>query len=161
MIDGIYLLLGTNLGDKKSNLMKAKVLINKQLGTIVNQSHTYETAAWGITDQASFLNEIIEIKSKLTPKQMLSKINEIEKELGRVRKVKWGERLIDIDILYFQHQVHSSDNLKIPHPGIPDRRFTLIPLVELNADFNHPVLNKTNQQLLDQCRDTLQVKKVG
>lgn len=161
MIDGIYLLLGTNLGDKKSNLLKAKALINRQLGTIINQSYTYETAAWGITDQASFLNEVVEIKSILTPKQMLSKINEIEKEMGRVRQVKWGERLIDIDILYFQHQVHSTDNLKIPHPGIPDRRFTLIPLVELNAAFNHPLLNKTNQQLLDQCKDSLQVKKVG
>jgi len=160
MIDGIYLLLGTNLGDKKYNLSQAKALINKQVGVIINQSNTYETAAWGITEQPSFLNAVIEIKSELTPEQMLLKINEIEAEMGRVRKEKWGERLIDIDILYYQHQIHTSDELQIPHPGIPYRRFTLIPLVELNAEFIHPVLNKTNQQLLEQCEDSLEVKKV-
>lgn len=160
MIDGIYLLLGTNLGDKKSNLSKAKDAINKHVGKIIACSKTYETAAWGKTNQPAFLNEVVEVRTTFSPEEMLKLINQIERSMGRVRVEKWGERLIDIDILYYNDKIHNSEKLYIPHPGIPDRRFTLEPLVELNPTFKHPVLNKTNEELLSECSDTLEVKVV-
>lgn len=161
MIDGKYLLLGTNLGDKKSNLTQAKKAINKQLGTIVSESAIYETAAWGKTDQPSFLNQVVQVDTDLTATELLEGISNIEKSLGRKRIEKWGERIIDIDILYYEDSVINMQNLQVPHPGIPTRRFTLIPLVEIAPNFVHPSLNLTNQQLLKKCDDPLEVRKLN
>lgn len=160
MIDGKYLLLGTNLGDKKANLSKARGFITILIGYIINASSIYETAAWGKTDQPSFLNQVVQVSSDLSAFQVLEKITEIEIHLGRERIEKWGERIIDIDILYYDDKVISNENLQIPHPGIPNRKFTLIPLVEISANFIHPILKVTNQQLLDRCQDELKVKKL-
>lgn len=160
MIDGKYLLLGTNLGDKKANLSKARGFITRAIGNISNASSIYETAAWGKTDQPSFLNQVVQVATDLSPLQVLEKIEEIEKCLGRERIEKWGERIIDIDILYYEKQVIDIENLQIPHTGIPNRRFTLIPLVEIAANFVHPVLELSNQQLLERCEDDLQVRKL-
>jgi len=161
MIDGIYLLLGTNLGDKKSNLKEARLAISKSLGDITGYSDIYETKAWGKENQPSFLNQVLEISSDKTPEVLLDNLLTIEKELGRVRKEKWGARLIDIDILYYSDWIHDTRHLKIPHPGIPKRRFTLVPLVELNHEFVHPVLKKSNNELLQECEDRLEVRKVS
>ncbi|MTI22173.1 2-amino-4-hydroxy-6-hydroxymethyldihydropteridine diphosphokinase [Fulvivirga sp. RKSG066] len=160
MIDGIYLLLGTNLGDKKMQLSLAKTAISEQIGEIRQESSIYETAAWGKTDQPSFLNQVVEICSDLDPVKMLEVINTIEQKMGRLRQEKWGERLIDIDILYYKNQICNEPDLQIPHPGIPNRRFTLVPLVELAPNFKHPVLNKTNTELLHACEDDLEVAVV-
>lgn len=160
MTNGIYLLLGSNLGDKKVNLDRAQELINDQVGNIIGASATYETAAWGKTDQPSFYNRVIEISSGLSPINMLRAINLIEHDMGRIRIEKWRERTIDIDILYYESKVLDTPNLKIPHPGIAYRRFTLVPLVELAPDLVHPILNKTNDELLDDCKDMLEVKIV-
>ena len=160
MTKGIYLLLGCNLGDKNANLKQAKTLIQARIGQIEGLSSVYETAAWGKTDQPTFLNQVIEVSTSLSAGSLLSATQQIEKDIGRVRIEKWGERIIDIDLLYYNDNIYSSEHLSIPHPGIPARRFTLVPLVELAPDFIHPVLEKTNRTLLAECQDTLPVNKI-
>ena len=158
-MQGIYILLGTNLGDREENLAQAKHLAVREGVRLLAESAIYETAAWGIEDQPGFLNQVIKVETSLSPEALLETLLSIEAEMGRVRKVKWGERLIDLDILYYHDEVIDSEDLSVPHPGIPDRRFTLVPLVELAADEVHPTLNKTQSQLLEICPDELEVKR--
>jgi 2-amino-4-hydroxy-6-hydroxymethyldihydropteridine diphosphokinase len=148
-----YILLGTNLGDKITNLKTASDKISSLCGNIIIRSGIYETSPWGITDQPSFLNQVIKIESKFTAEKLLENLLFIEKEMGRVRNIKWGERIIDLDILYFNDEIIVKENLKIPHPELHNRKFTLVPLNEIAADYKHPVLNVTNQQLLNRCTD--------
>ncbi len=155
-MDGVYLLLGSNLGDKRSNLQMAVEAIS-EYGDVVNKSSVYETAAWGKTDQPGFLNQVIEISCDLEPHELLKRLQQTEVQLGRQRFEKWGERSIDIDILYFNTQVIESKNLCIPHPEIQHRRFTLVPLNEIAPQFIHPVLQQTQVRLLELCSDQLEV----
>lgn len=155
------LLLGGNIGDKLSFISNAINAIEIQCGELVNQSKIYETEAWGEQDQASFYNQVIVVSSQLTPHILLGTILQIEKDLGRVRFKKWGERVIDIDILFVDSEVIDSKNLIVPHPFIQERRFTLVPLLDvLNKDFIHPKLQKTLVQLYLDCPDQLEVKEV-
>lgn len=160
-MQGIYLLLGTNLGEREENLAQARNLVEEAGIRVLRESSVYETAAWGIEDQPGFLNQVVEVKTELSPLALLERLLSIEEEMGRVRIVKWGERLIDLDILYYNNDQIDSERLNVPHPGIPDRRFTLVPLVELAAEEIHPALNKSQSQLLEACPDTLEVKNVG
>lgn len=157
---GIYLLLGTNLGDRAKNLADARNLLKEQGIELKAVSSIYETDAWGIEDQPGFLNQVLEVATDLGPEALLKTILAVELEMGRVRIQKWGERLIDIDILYYQDQVIDTPELKVPHPQIPNRRFTLVPLAELAAEEVHPVLCKTQQELLAVCPDGLEVRLV-
>lgn len=158
MTNGIYLLSGSNLGDRMAKLARALELIEQEVGSIKAQSQLYQTAAWGIKEQPAFLNQVMEIASDLSPEALLSKLLAIEKKMGREREVKWGERLIDLDILYYGDQLVDNADLKIPHPYIPERRFTLVPLCELAPLLPHPISGKTQLQLLEECPDKLEVK---
>lgn len=158
MTGGIYLLLGSNIGDKKKHFDKAIGLLKKYVGPINSASGIYETAAWGKTDQPSFYNQVLKIETELTPSELLTEVNRIEAELGRVREEKWGERVIDIDILYYHSLIIDKKHLKIPHPQLHNRRFTLVPLCEIAGELNHPKLNKTNSELLKNCTDMLEVE---
>ena len=155
-----YLLIGGNLGNRKDNLLKATSLIKEQCGALTKCSSLYETAAWGITDQPSFLNQALEISTSFNAKQLLRKILKIEKEMGRVRKEKLGPRTIDIDILLFENEIHDLHFLKIPHPEMQHRRFVLTPLAEIDSELMHPVLKKSVAQLLEECPDNLEVRKI-
>jgi 2-amino-4-hydroxy-6-hydroxymethyldihydropteridine diphosphokinase len=155
-----YLLIGGNLGNRKDNLLKATSLIIEQCGTLTRDSSIYETAAWGITDQPSFLNQALAISTSFNARQLLRKILKIEKEMGRVRKEKLGPRIIDIDILLFENEIHDLRFLKIPHPEMQNRRFVLTPLAEIDPGLMHPVLKKTIAQLLEECPDNLEVKRI-
>ena len=130
-MNGIYIGLGTNLGDRNSNLNKAIELISLQIGSVLKESTVHETKPWGKTDQPNFLNMVIKIETKLTPQQLLEKCLSIENEIGRVREEKWGPRLIDIDILYYNNEIINEENLIIPHPFIQEREFVLKPLNEI------------------------------
>jgi 2-amino-4-hydroxy-6-hydroxymethyldihydropteridine diphosphokinase len=156
----VFLLLGSNLGDRLQVLAAAREAIGEQAGSIVTQSAIYETAPWGITDQPAFLNQVIEISTSLLPEDLLRIILNIEHDLGRVRYERWGARVIDIDILYFGQTVMDSARLTLPHPRIQDRRFVLAPLAEIAPRFLHPLLQKTSSKLLEECPDTSAVSKI-
>lgn len=156
----VHLLLGGNIGDRVEVLNNAKKLIAKELGEVLKASQLYETAAWGKEDQNAFLNQVLLVESQSSPKEILHSIQHIENELGRVRYEKWGERLIDIDILFIENEIIDLEDLKVPHPFIQDRRFTLIPLSEISPGFIHPLFNKSINTLLSECTDTLEVKQV-
>ncbi len=154
-----YLLTGSNLGDREQYLDAARDLINEHCCTIIATSSLYETAAWGKTDQPSFLNQALAIDTSLTARQLIRCILKVEKMMGRIRKEKYGPRLIDIDILLFNNEKHNYQFLKLPHPEMPNRRFALLPLSEIAPGIIHPVLNKTIHVLLKECKDELPVKK--
>lgn len=154
-----YLLTGGNLGDREKNLAKARYLIDQQCGSIFKQSSIYETGAWGKTDQPAFLNQALEIYTPLNPRQLIRRILKTEKLMGRVREEKYGPRIIDIDILMFNDEIHHYHFLNLPHPEMQNRRFALLPLAEIAPDLIHPVLKKTIVQLLEECPDDLPVKK--
>ncbi|MEQ8363733.1 MAG: 2-amino-4-hydroxy-6-hydroxymethyldihydropteridine diphosphokinase [Cyclobacteriaceae bacterium] len=152
-----YLLLGTNLGNRETNISMARGHIGDKIGTILYSSAIYETAAWGKEDQPDFLNQVIMLKTHIDAHSLLEKLLGIETTLGRQRKVKWGERIIDLDILFYGDEVISDERITIPHPGIPSRRFTLLPLQEIAPQLVHPELNKTIEELLTECPDKLDV----
>jgi len=155
-----YLLTGGNIGNRKAMLQKAIQLLNEYCGKVTAESSLYETAAWGKTDQSAFLNQALELETGLNARQLIRKILKVEKLMGRERKEKYGPRIIDIDILLFNDETHDIPFLKLPHPEIQNRRFALVPLVEIAAGIIHPVLKKTIKQLLADCPDKLEVKKI-
>ena len=154
-----YLLTGGNLGERVHNLAMARELVEAQTGNIIAASSLYETAAWGNTDQPAFLNPAIMIETPLNARQLIRRILKIEKKMGRVREEKYGPRLIDIDILLFNNEKHNYQFLKLPHPEMQNRRFALLPLAEIAPEIIHPVLKKTITELLQECKDELEVKK--
>jgi 2-amino-4-hydroxy-6-hydroxymethyldihydropteridine diphosphokinase len=155
-----YLLLGSNLGNPKGQLKLAENLIKKRLGAIVRKSALYQTAAWGKTDQPDLINQVFIVETKKTAGESIAIILDLEKQMGRVRSTKNAARIIDIDILYFNKELIDLPHLQVPHPAIAQRRFVLTPLNELSPQFIHPVLGKTNHQLLLKCPDKLDVKKI-
>lgn len=155
----VYLLTGGNMGNREDQLATARTLIAAQCGTITNASQLYETAAWGNTDQPAFLNQALELETTMNARQLMRRVLKIEKMMGRIREEKYGPRIIDIDILLFNHEKHNYHFLKLPHPEMQNRRFVLVPLVEIAPGMLHPVLQKTAAQLLAECPDTLEVRK--
>jgi 2-amino-4-hydroxy-6-hydroxymethyldihydropteridine diphosphokinase len=156
-----YLLTGGNLGNSKENLATAQALLTEHCGTIVAASSIYETAAWGKTDQPAFLNQALKIETRLNARQLIRRILKVEKMMGRIREEKYGPRIIDIDILLFNDEIHQYHFLKLPHPEMQNRRFALLPLAEIAPSIVHPVFKKTITVLLDECADELPVKKIS
>jgi 2-amino-4-hydroxy-6-hydroxymethyldihydropteridine diphosphokinase len=154
-----YLLLGSNLGKRDQNLETALKHIHERIGAVTKKSRIYQTEPWGERDQEDFLNQALEVDTKLKPKKILEKIAEIERLMDREETYKWGPREIDIDILTYGDEMISEMDLTIPHPFLHERRFTLIPLSELAPDLFHPIMGATILDLLLECEDTLDVKE--
>ncbi|MBS1522607.1 MAG: 2-amino-4-hydroxy-6-hydroxymethyldihydropteridine diphosphokinase [Bacteroidetes bacterium] len=159
MID-VFLLLGSNLGDRKAYLQKAIDLIETELGIVVQKSSVFETEAWGKTDEPNYLNQVVQVNTALSAQQVLEKILQIEIRMGRVREEKWGSRIIDIDILFYGQDIINEPGLIVPHPELHNRKFTLEPLNELAPNMQHPVLKKSIFQLKNELKDNLIVKKL-
>lgn len=156
-----FLLLGTNLGNRKKNLALARNSIELSVGSILKASSLYETAAWGKTDQPAFLNQAIQVETTLGAEQALKKILAIEKKMGRIREEKWGERIIDIDILLFGNEIIESPALTVPHPQLANRKFALESLNEIAADTEHPILKIKIREMLERCSDKLAVSRIS
>ncbi|GHE47647.1 2-amino-4-hydroxy-6-hydroxymethyldihydropteridine diphosphokinase [Sphingobacterium griseoflavum] len=156
-----FILLGANLGEPLRQLHIAARKIEQQVGTIQQASSIYSSAAWGVLDQPPFLNQVLLISTRLSPPTLLKALQQIESDLGRVRLQKWGARLIDIDILYYNSEIIAEPNLSIPHPYIPLRKFTLMPLVEIAPTYIHPVNKRSNEELLAACNDSLPVHQLN
>jgi len=159
-MNSIYILLGANLGDSLQQILDAKQKLSEKLGTIIKESSIYESAAWGVEDQPTFLNQVLLLETTHGAEKSLAICQSIENELGRVRKIKWGARIIDVDILYYNDEIIQTEQLTVPHPYIQERKFTLMPLVEIAPDFIHPIFKETQQQILENCQDPLFVEKL-
>jgi len=145
----IYLALGANLGDRLKNLADARAALEPQ-APISKTSPIYETPPWGYLDQPSFLNQVIQCTTELSPLELLLYIKNLERELGRVPSIRNGPRLIDIDILFYDHLIMTTEQLHIPHPRMQKRAFVLVPLADLAPTFCHPVLGCRISELLEQ-----------
>lgn len=152
-MDKVYLLLGTNEGRREQNLSAAIALIAQNCGNVLQSSSLYETEAWGLKEQQAFLNEAVAIETSLPPLELLLVLKKLEKEIGRKETIKWGPRVIDMDILFYGNEIVNEEELKIPHPFIAERKFTLVCLNEIAGDLVHPVLKKTIKDLLKDCKD--------
>jgi len=127
----------------------------------VKASEVYESEPWGLKNQNFYLNQVIELKTSMSPKNLLKCCKSIENKMGRSRSIKWGERNIDIDILYFSEIILNEDNLTIPHPLIQERKFVLVPLNELSKNFIHPIFKKTNHEILKNSKDNSKIYLYG
>ena len=144
-----YLGLGSNIGDRKQQLLKAIDLIGNIKGIkVTKQSSIYETAPIGYTDQPNFLNLCLEIETELSPQHLLKHCLDIEQQLHRVREIRWGPRTLDIDILLYSDNIIETDNLSIPHPRMQERAFVLIPLNDIASDKKDPRLNQKIHDLV-------------
>ncbi len=155
-----YLLTGGNVGNRLLYLDQAVNLLQKQCGEITARSSVYETAPWGNTQQAPFLNQALEIHTIFEAGDLMQQLLGIEKTMGRIRQEKYGPRVIDIDILLFNDTVYKTVYLTIPHKELQNRRFVLQPLSEIAPTLVHPVLKKSILQLLEECPDHSEVKRI-
>lgn len=154
----VYLHLGSNEGNRENVLAESERLISENVGSILSSSKMYETEAWGVKEQPDFLNKALEVVTDLSPDDVLKEIQTIESTLGRKERVKWGQRIIDIDILLFDDAIIDTDYLKIPHLFMETRNFVLIPMLDIAGDIMHPVLKKTIEELYDECKDDCEVR---
>ena len=155
-----YLLIGGNEGDRLSRLEEAREMIATAGGRILLVSSIYETAAWGITDQPDFLNQALEVWTMQEAPVWMSTLLSIEEQMGRRRLEKYGARIIDIDILFFNNSIIRMPGLIVPHPEIQHRRFALAPMDEIAPLYVHPVLGRSVRELLNDCTDPLPVRKI-
>jgi len=155
----VYLLSGSNIGDKASFLWFAVYQISKRIGTVINVSTIYETEPWGVKNQDTYYNQAIQLETTLSPNELLTQLKNIEKDAGRLPDTHMQPRVLDIDILLIDNLVIQSDNLKVPHAQLINRNFAIIPLAELAPNVIHPILNQSIQELTQNTGDQLKVDK--
>ncbi len=160
-IENIFLGLGSNQGDRELNLKNSIKLLNSKAGKVLNSSRIYESEPWGVKNQNYFLNQVIEIETHIDPIDLLNICKNIEYDMGRNPEIRWGKRVIDIDILYYQSRVINQKKLIIPHKLMQERKFVMIPLNDLNENHLHPILKITNKEILNNCIDSCKVKYYG
>ena len=159
-----YLCLGSNLGDRVGYIQQAAKLIEEGgFVSLIRSSAIYETEPWGNQEQGWFLNAIIEVKTKLSPNDLLKHCLDVEKRLGRNREgqAHWGARVIDVDILLYGDSIINEIDLKIPHEHLHERAFALVPLLELIPDYEHPIYKKTLLTLHEELEEPEDVYLYG
>ncbi|MCB0640504.1 MAG: 2-amino-4-hydroxy-6-hydroxymethyldihydropteridine diphosphokinase [Phaeodactylibacter sp.] len=153
----IYIGLGSNLQDRIGQLARAVKAIETQIGPVLERSSIYESEAWGLEAQDNFMNAAIEVRSALDPRAILDRLLAIELQMGRRRKEKWGPRLIDLDLLFYQDRIIQEADLVVPHPQLHLRNFVLIPMLEIAPDWVHPIYQRSIEELYWQAPDAGEV----
>lgn len=156
----VFLLTGSNIGDSYAHLQQARQAIASTAGKVITASSVYKTEPWGNKEQQDFLNQVLQVNTLLEPADLLKTVLQIESVMGRNRQHKWEPRIIDIDILFYDNLVVETGDLKIPHPLLHERMFTLKPLHEIAPYLVHPVLKQSIAGLLKLCRDESVVEKM-
>ena len=155
----VFLQLGSNLGDRALLLADAIAAIEERLGAVIKRSKVYESTPWRMEAQEDYLNQVLKVKTELQAGDVLATVLDIEKNLGRIRLEKWGERVIDIDILFYNDSIIETEELCVPHRQMHKRMFVLIPLHNIEPEMMHPKYNKTVEELLKVCTDIELVKE--
>lgn len=158
MTSTVHLLLGSNVGDRQANLEQAIQEIEHRIGTVLKASARYETTPWGFEKQDLFLNQALVIATKLSPPEVLAVALVIQDKHAVVKSQKYGPRMLDIDIIFYENKVIRSRKLTLPHPRMHKRNFVLIPLDEIAGDIVHPIFNKTVHELALACTDRGEVR---
>ncbi len=156
----VFILLGGNLGNRLQNLQTAIKEIETKCGKVVKQSAIYETAAWGLTNQPKFYNQCVHLKTLIEPITLMETLLGIEEKMGRIRTIKLGPRVIDIDILLIDELSLETPILTVPHKALTERKFALIPFAQIAPNQIHITTKKTIYTLLQECTDTLNVQKI-
>lgn len=157
-----FLCLGGNMGDRLACLREARNRIGGVCGKITAASTIYETAAWGVENSPDYYNQCLKLETELNAEELLERLLNIEKEMGRVRSGRRNEaRMIDLDLLLFNDEILEKAHCHVPHPRLHLRQFVLKPLNGIASDVVHPVLHKTIRQLLTECTDTSAVKAIN
>lgn len=156
------ILLGANLGDKKTMFETVETMLQQHIGDCVKKSSIYTSKAWGFESKDEFYNQVLVIETEYSAHDTLLRCQAIENKCGRIRHENAGyeSRTIDIDILYFNNDIIDLDDLTIPHPLLHERNFTLVPLCEILPDYVHPIFLKENKELLAECEDNNKVTKL-
>lgn len=143
----VFIAFGSNIGDRYETIKRAFELIEENGMKIVKKSNIYETEPYGYKQQPSFINGVILVETELSCREVLERLLKIEKYLGRERKIRWGPRTIDLDIIFYNNDIHNEEDLKVPHPDMQNREFVLKPLCDIEPDFVHPLLNKSVKEM--------------
>jgi 2-amino-4-hydroxy-6-hydroxymethyldihydropteridine diphosphokinase len=158
----IFIGLGSNLGDRAAYLHRALSELSELHQTTVKKlSSVYETEPVGVKDQPKFLNMVAELDSMLRPDDLVRELKEIEHRVGRTLREHWGPREIDLDLLYYGGEMLNETALQVPHPEISNRRFVLVPLKEIAAEFQDPLRHLSVEDLLQRCSDTSSVRRTS
>jgi 2-amino-4-hydroxy-6-hydroxymethyldihydropteridine diphosphokinase len=142
--------IGSNLGEREENCSAAIELMEREGIHVLSRSSFYETEPWGVKDQPRFLNMALSASTDCAPRELLRRLKGIEQIMGRKEGIRWGPRIIDLDILLYDHIVLNEPALVIPHPRMHEREFVLKPLLEIAPDAVHPVLKKTVREIVDE-----------
>ena len=155
--ESVFILLGSNLGDRQLLVSQAWSMMDERCGKIIAKSRLYESEPWGFKSEHWFLNQVVVLDTEMSPDDLMDALLAIEKELGRDRTTPhegYVSRPMDLDILYWgEDLIVEKQHVIVPHPRLHKRRFTLLPLCDVAPDYVHPILKKTNRQLLDECQD--------
>lgn len=155
-----YLGIGTNVGHREQNIANCILLIKERIGDVKSVSSIYETEPWGVEGQDNYYNIVLEVETYLQPLSLLQSVQQVENDLGRIRIEKWGSRIIDVDILFYEDYIFSMDNLIVPHPYVTKRNFVLQPLSEIKPNLIHPKLRLALQSVRDLCKDKNWIKRL-
>lgn len=157
----LILHIGSNIGARNRNLLSARQQLRQRVGEEVEASAIYETSAWGLENQRDFLNQALRLRTAYSPTEVLERALSIETYLGRQRIQKWGQRIIDIDLIFYDQLILHLPDLKLPHPLLQERRFVLVPLAEIIPFWQHPTLQQNVSHLLTTCSDEGWVRRVS
>lgn len=159
LTSGIFVGMGSNLGDRPANLQQALQLLQQEGIILSGCSPLYETPSWGKENEPAYLNAVVQLQTSLSPEALLELLLKTENKLGRDRPYRWAPRTLDLDLLYFHQEIRNTDQLTLPHPRIEERKFVLQPLCDLSPGFLHPVSLKNQESLLQECPDTSSITR--